>query len=80
MACKAQWPAYDEAKMVEEQREIAVQVNGKLRGTILVPNDAEDEAVVQAALAEEKISRSVEGKEIVRTIVVKNKLVNIVVK
>jgi leucyl-tRNA synthetase len=80
MACEAPWPAYDESKMVEEQREIAVQVGGKLKTTVFVPNDAEGDVMLQAALADEKIKKIVEGKEIIRTITVKNKLINIIVR
>ncbi|HHT16978.1 MAG TPA: leucine--tRNA ligase [Papillibacter sp.] len=80
MACKTPWPEYDEAKMVEQQREIAVQVGGKLRTTVFIPNDAADDVMLQAALADEKIKKIVEGKEIVRTITVKNKLINLIVR
>jgi leucyl-tRNA synthetase len=80
LACQAAWPSYDESKTVESEREIAVQVGGKLKTTILVPSDAEDETVLRAALADEKIAKLVEGKEIIRTIVVKNKLINLIVK
>ena len=66
--------------MVEEMREIAVQVGGKLKTTVTVRNDASDDEMLQAALADEKIKKIVEGKEIVRTITVKNKLINIIVR
>ena len=74
------WPEYDESKTVELEREIAVQIGGKLRGTIIIGQNADDESVINAAKADEKISRFIEGKEIVRTIVVKNKLVNLILK
>ena len=80
MACQAAWPSYDEAKTVDEAREIAVQIGGKLKGTVTVPNDAEDETVLEAAKADERISKLIEGKTLVRTIVVKNKLINLIVK
>ena len=80
MACQAPWPEYDASKMVEEMREIAVQVGGKLKTTVTVRNDASDDEMLQAALADEKIKKIVEGKEIVRTITVKNKLINIIVR
>jgi leucyl-tRNA synthetase len=79
-ASLAAWPEYDEAKTVESEKEIAVQVGGKLKTTVIVPMDAEDSVVIAAATADEKIKRIIEGKEIVRTIVVKNKLVNLIVK
>ncbi len=74
------WPEYEEAKTVESTIEIGVQVNGKLRGTIKLPVDCEQQAAVDAALADEKIRNAVAGKQIVKTIVVKNKIVNLVVK
>jgi leucyl-tRNA synthetase len=80
MASEAPWPSYDEGKTVEAQREIAVQIGGKLRGTIQVENDAEDATVLAAAKADTRISKLIEGKEIVRTIIVKNKLINLIVK
>ncbi|MBR4549158.1 MAG: class I tRNA ligase family protein, partial [Oscillospiraceae bacterium] len=80
MAMQQDWPQYDEAKMVEAMREMAVQVNGKLRATIKVPTDSDDETVVAAAQAEEKVKRQMDGMTLVKTIVVKNKLVNLIVK
>jgi len=80
MAMQNDWPAYDESKMVETERELAVQVNGKLKTTVKVPTDSEDNAVIAAACADEKIQRLMEGKQIVKTIVVKNKLVNLIIK
>ena len=59
---------------------MAVQVNGKLRGTITVPADSADDVVVTAACAEEKVARYLENMDIVKTIVVKNKLVNLIIK
>jgi len=60
--------------------EMAVQVQGKLRGTINVPADSEEAAVVEAAKAVDKVARAIEGMEIVKVIHVKNKLVNLIVK
>jgi len=76
----APWPAYDESKMVENEKEMAIQVNGKLRSTVVVPLDSPDDAVVAAALADEKIKRMMEGMTLVKTIVVKNRLVNLILK
>ena len=76
------WPTYDEAKCKDSEIDMAVQVNGKLRGTIHVAADLDNESVVAAATADEKIARFIEkldGK-IIKTIVVKNKLVNLIVK
>ncbi len=74
------WPQYDEAKMVEQTKELAVQINGKLKSTIQVPADAPDETVVEAAKADAKVARAMEGMEIVKTIVVKNRLVNLILR
>ena len=74
------WPEYEEAKTVESSIEIGVQVNGKLKGTIRLPVDCEQHVAVDAALSDEKVKKAVEGKNIVKTIVVKNKIVNLVVK
>ncbi len=74
------WPEYDEAKTVESSIEIGVQVNGKIKSTIRLPLDCEQEQAVAAALADEKVKNAVDGKSIVKTIVVKNKIINLVVK
>ena len=80
MAMQMPWPKYDEAKTVDAQREIAVQVNGKLRSSVVVSADADDETMKAAACADEKIKRYLEGMEIVKTIVVKGRLVNLILK
>ena len=74
------WPEYDENKTQESSVQIAVQVNGKLRATISLPVDCEQQLAIDTALADEKVQKAVEGKNIVKTIVVKNKIVNLVVK
>ncbi len=74
------WPVYDEAMTTEETVEIAVQVNGKVRGKINVPPDADEEAVISAALLDKKVAQSVADKQIVKKIVVPQRLVNLVVK
>ena len=80
MAMQMSWPEFDEAKTVDSHKEMAVQVNGKLRSTVVVPADADDGAVVAAACTDEKIKRQMEGMQLVKTIVVKNKLVNLILK
>ena len=77
---KAPWPKYDPALAAEYEIEIPVQVNGKLRGVIVVPAAAKNEHIEQAALANEKVRAAIAGKKIVKIIVVPVKLVNIVVK
>ena len=80
MAVKTKWPSYDESKMVETEKTIAVQVNGKLKTTVVIPADAEDDVVLDIVKSDNKIKGLLNGMEIVRTIVVKNKLVNIIIK
>ena len=80
MCCQAEWPVYDESKTVAATVDMAVQVNGKLKGTITMPTDSEEKAVVEAALAVEKVAKATEGMKIVKTILVKNRLVNLIVK
>ena len=74
------WPEYDEAFLKEETIEIPVQINGKLRGRIVVPTGADQAALEAAARADEKIAELLAGKTIVKTIVVPGKMVNFVVK
>ena len=76
------WPGYSEEKCRDNEITVAVQVNGKLRGTVLMDADLDNETVVANALADEKIARFLEktGGQLVKTIVVKNKLVNLIVK
>ena len=80
MCCQADWPAYDESKTVSSAVDMAVQVNGKLKGAITVPVDSGEEAVMAAAMAVEKVQKATEGMKIVKTILVKNRLVNLIVK
>ena len=80
MCCQADWPAYDESKTVASTVDMAVQVNGKLKGAISMPVDSGEKAVVDAALAVEKVQKATEGMKIVKTILVKNRLVNLIVK
>ena len=80
LCCRQPWPEFDEKKMADSEKTIAIQVGGKLRATVVLPADSPDEAVVAAALAEPKIAKMMEGMELVKTIVVKNKLVNLVIK
>jgi leucyl-tRNA synthetase len=74
------WPACDEAMFAEDTIELPVQVNGKLRARITVPAAASQDEILQAALANERIAEMVQGKEIIKKIVVPGKLVNIVVR
>ena len=76
----APWPVYDEAKTVEDTVEVAVQVNGKLKCTIKLPVDCDKQLAIDTALAEEKVQNAVEGKQMVKQIVVPGKIVNLVVR
>ena len=80
MCCQSTWPVYDAAKTVAASVEMAIQVNGKLKGSMTMPTDSEEAAVVEAALSVEKVAKAVEGMKIVKTILVKNRLVNLIVK
>lgn len=75
-----QWPTYDEAKLVDDEVEIAVQVAGKVRAKIVVAKDASKEEIEKVALADEKVQEYMAGKSLVKIIVIPGKLVNIVVK
>ena len=74
------WPTYDESKTIDDTISIGVQVNGKLRGSIEITQDEDEESVKAKALAHENVIKFTEGKEIVKVIVIKGKIVNIVIK
>ena len=80
MACQEAWPKYDEDKLTSKTVDIAVQVNGKLKGAITMPIDSDEESVKQAALELDKVRRSVENMNIIKTILVKNRLINLIAK
>ncbi len=76
----AKWPEYDEAKLVDDEVAIAVQVNGKLKATVSVPTDCEESVAVEAAKADEKVAAAIDGKSIIKTIYRANKILSFVVK
>ena len=77
----SQWPTYDEEKCKDSTVEMAIQINGKLRGTMAVPADSDDAAVQEAAIANEKVQRALtDGGKLIKAIVVKNKLFNLIIK
>ncbi len=80
MAMQMPWPRYDEAKTIDAEVEMAVQINGKLRGTVVVPLNSDEAAVVEAAMGLDKVKKATEGMQVCKTILVKNKLVNLIVK
>lgn len=75
-----EWPTYDESKLVDDEIEVVVQVNGKVRAKVKVAKDATKEDLEEAALADEKVQEQMEGKQLVKLIAIPGKLVNIVVK
>jgi leucyl-tRNA synthetase len=77
---KAPWPKYDAELAKEEEIEIPVQVNGKLRSRVTVPADANETFVLERALADEKVKAAIAGKQVVKKIYVPGKMVNLVVK
>ncbi len=76
----AAWPEYSEEKTVDSEVEVAVQINGKLRATIMLPRDCAKDDAILAAKADERVKAAIEGKSIIKEIAVPNKIVNIVVK
>ena len=78
--CEGTWPEYDEAKTILNEKEIGVQVNGKLRGSIVVSIDDSEDVIKDKALNNDNVKRHIEGLEIVKVIVIKGRIVNIVVK
>ncbi len=80
MLCEAKWPDYDESKTVEDTVTVAVQMNGKLRATVALPRDCDNAEAEKAALADAKVAQALAGKTVVKIIVVRNKIVNIVVR
>ena len=78
--CESTWPEYDDEKTIEDTKEIAVQVNGKVRGTIEINIEDDENSIKEKALDNDNVSKHIEGKDIVKIIVIKGKIVNIVVK
>ena len=78
--CESVWPKYDEEKTVEQEKEIGVQVNGKLRASIKIAIDEDKDSIEKKALESENVKKFTEGHEIVKVIVVPGRIVNIVIK
>ncbi|MBR2613697.1 MAG: leucine--tRNA ligase [Clostridia bacterium] len=74
------WPTYDESKTADDSVEVALQINGKLKGTIMLPVNCPKDDAIAAAKADERVAAAIEGKTIVKEIAVPNKIVNIVVR
>jgi Leucyl-tRNA synthetase len=77
---KAPWPRYDAALAKEEEIEIPVQVNGKLRSRVVVPADSKEDFVLERALEDEKVKAAIAGKQVVKKIYVPGRMVNLIVK
>ena len=77
--CESTWPVYDEAKTIDDEKEIGVQVNGKLRASIKISINENEESIKSKALSEENVKKYVEGKSIIKIIVIPGRIVNIVV-
>ena len=80
MVCQQPWPAYDESKTVAAKVSLAVQIGGKMRGNVEVPTDCDQDTAVAAVLADGKLAKYTDGMEIVKVILVKNRLVNLILK
>ncbi len=78
--CESTWPVYDEEKTIDNEITIGVQVNGKLRGEITISKEETEDDIKNKALHNENVSKHIKDKEIVKIIIIKNKIVNIVVK
>ena len=80
MLVRAPWPQYDEQKTRDDTVDIAVQVNGKVKSVVTVPAGASEQEMLDIARGDEKVSAAVAGMQVVKTIVVKGKIINIVVR
>ena len=80
MAMQMPWPTYDEGKTVDTHVDMAIQVNGKLKGAVTVPAGSDQETVMAAAMELDKVRKAAEGMTVVKTILVKDKLMNLIVK
>ena len=78
--CQKSWPEWEEALLEENTVPMVIQVNGKLKGTVTVPMDSDEAAVLEAVKSVEKVQKATEGMSVVKTILVKNKLINLIVK
>ena len=80
LCAQSKWPAYDEAKTVDATVEIGVQINGKSRGTVVIPKDADKDEAVAAVKASERLAALIEGKQIVKEIYVPGRIINLIIK
>ena len=75
-----EWPKYDESALVKDEIEFILQINGKLKDRLRLPNDSQKEVVEEAARASERFAEATEGREVVKVIFVPNKIINFVVR
>ena len=80
MCMQTEWPTWDESKTVESSVEMAVQVAGKLKGTVVVPMDSDQDTVMAEAVKLEKVQRAMEGMDVVKVIFKTNKILNLILK
>lgn len=80
MLAVSEWPSYDEAKCVDDEIEIAVQVNGKIKARIMVAAEISQDMAVAAAKENDDVKAAIDGKTVIKELYVKGRLVNIVVK
>ena len=80
MLAVSSWPEFDDAKTVDATVEVAVQFNGKLKGTVMLPKDCPTADAIAAARADEKIAAMLDGKTVVKEIAVPNRIINFVVR
>ena len=78
--CESSWPEYDEEKTILKEKTIAVQVNGKVRGEVTISISEDENSIKEKALSLDNVKRHIDGKEVVKVIVIKGKIVNVVVK
>ena len=78
--CQQEWPQYDEKLIVEDKINLPIQINGKLRATLEIEADISEDALKKQILELENLNKYIEGKEIIKFIYIKNKIVNIVIK
>jgi Leucyl-tRNA synthetase len=76
----ANWPVVDESALIQDNIQIIAQVNGKLRAKMMIPLNSDNQKVQELAFADEGVRKNIEGKEIIKVIVVPNKLINVVVR
>ena len=78
--CDATWPKYDEKYLVENQMQLTISFNGKARYQMMFPVDADNDSIQQAVFNDERAAKYINGKKVVKVIIVPKKIVNVVIK